>query len=130
MLRACRILVAPRKDVEGRGAPMIDINTERKCYRVEERTVIPGVLVLVPTRQGTLMPSRCTRLYVVVEGITERYFACSGEIFLLTSDMQPSDFFQTLEEAEAFARRKHVSSGCTNPACGWRTRPIRLKGRW
>ncbi len=107
----------------------MDTGTESKCYRVEERTVIPGITVFVHTRQGSESMGTCTTLYVVVEGITERYFSCTNEVFMFTSDMRPSDFFSTQEEAEAFARGKHATSACTNPACGWTTWPIRLGRR-
>ncbi len=106
---------------------MMDTGTARKCYRVEEHTVIPGVTIFAHTRQGSEPLGTSTTLYVVVEGLTERYFSCNNEVFRFTSDMRPSDFFQTKEDAEAFARSRHTSSGCTNPACGWSTQPIRLR---
>jgi len=108
---------------------MMDIDITRKCYRVEERTVIPGVTVFAHTRQGREAMGTRTTLYVVVEGLTERYFGCRGDVFLFTSDMRPSDFFLTQEDAEAFARGRHATSGCTNPACGWSTWPIRWQRR-
>lgn len=106
----------------------MDNTTEGKCYRVEERTVIPGVTIFAQTWQGSEALGTSTRLYVVVEGLTERYFSCTNEVFRFTSDMRPSEFFQTQNEAEAFARSKHASSGCTHPGCGWSTWPIRLLG--
>ncbi len=108
---------------------MMDRGTTRKCYRVEERTVIPGMTVFAQTRHGREAIGMSTTLYVVVEGLSERYFACSGDVFLFTSEMRPSDFFLTQEDAEAFAHGKHTTSGCTNPACGWSTWPIRLPRR-
>jgi hypothetical protein len=113
--------------VYGTGGPTMDKGTERKCYRVEERTVIPGVTVFVHTRDGSEAMGTYTTLYVVVEGISERYFSCSSEVFRFTSDMRPSDFFQTQAEAEEFARGKHATSGCTNPECGWSRLPLRRR---
>ena len=106
---------------------MMDRGTPRKCYRVEERTVIPGITVFAQTRHGSEAMGTYTTLYVVVEGLTERYFACSGDVFLFTSEMRPSDFFLTQEDAEAFAHGKHTTSRCTNPACGWSTQLLRVR---
>ncbi len=89
-----------------------------QCYRVESRTVVPGVPKL--NDQGEVIFQK--EGYLVIEGTTEQYISNGGERFLRTRDIPPTEFFHDEDRANAFACALHKRVGCTSPDCGWTSR--------
>ncbi len=85
------------------------------CYRVEQRTVVPGVIV--GTLTGHITEKR--QLYVVIEGGTERYIGNKMQRFTDFWLMRRSDFYLTRDSAELAACVQHNVSLCTSLDCGW-----------
>ena len=91
-----------------------------KCFRVEPRTVVPGV-----DWQDGEKTVKVTKLYVVVESGTERYMGQNGTIFMSTSHMRPTEFFRTEDMADRAACVMHKTRGCKSPECGWTPKQVR-----
>jgi len=90
------------------------------CYRVEERTVIPGVMI--PTGvmiQGQPEEREKTDLYVIVETTTERLIDSKGYYYNQTWKIPKENFFVFEEKARAEAVKLHKEKGCKSPRCRW-----------
>lgn len=101
----------------------MDGYTRGMCYRIEERTVIPGPRVAVRGVgggfNGTTGEVEQNRCYVIVNGQTERYIGRGRHEVPSTSLLRPGDFFTSREEAELLARTYHLSR-CPNARhCAW-----------
>jgi hypothetical protein len=88
-----------------------------KCYRVEERTVVPPITM--PSGPGGGDVIKQSTVFVVVEGKTERYLGQSGIVYRSSSEIRRTDFFLERNAAEDFAWKRHRQTGCTSPACAW-----------
>ncbi len=97
--------------------PMQDHDGRGKCYRVEERTVVPPITM--PSRLGGGDVIKQSTVFVVVESKTERYLGQSGIVYRSSSEIRRTDFFLERKAAEDFAYTRHRQAGCTAPACAW-----------
>lgn len=89
------------------------------CHRVEERTIIPGVIIVPDPRY----PNEITEqniLYIIVQGSTERYLGKSGTIYARQEEIMTSDYFTDAGNAVDQAIELHVKKGCQAPGCNWR----------
>ena len=91
-----------------------------RCYRVEPRTVIPGIKIEVgKTVGGQPAFEERNTLFVVIEGKTDKTLSKHGTVFRSSTEMRPSEFFESKVTAEGFACQMHQRIGCTDPRCGW-----------
>jgi hypothetical protein len=94
-----------------------------KCYRVEQRTVIPGPVVEVKQVGGGFNGSKALveqcLCFVVVNGRTERYIGKNHMEVPSSSALRPGQYFTSQAEAEMCAVEYHHRN-CPNPvSCGW-----------
>jgi len=90
------------------------------CYRVEEKTVIPGVMV--PTGvmiQGQPEEKEKTGLYLIVEGSSERFIDANGNYHYQSWKIPTSKYFVFEEKARAKALELHRKKQCSSPRCRW-----------
>ena len=99
------------------------VHSKGRCYRIEERTIIPGPLVTVKGVgggfNGTTTQMEQNHCYIIVNSRTERYFGKSRREVIFTSELRPSDYFTSKEEAEQTARACHLRSCPHVLTCGW-----------
>lgn len=99
---------------------MKEQDTWAYCYRVEERTIIPGVMV--PTGKmiaGYPEIYEKKDLYLLVEGATERYIDAKGNYHTRTHEITTDKYFLFEEQARAKAVELHRKKGCNSPKCHW-----------
>lgn len=101
----------------------MDSKQKGKCYRVEERTIIPGPLATIRQVGGGFAGATAqveqNVCFVVVNSQTEHYIGKDHTRVQFSSELRPSQFFISQAEAETFAKQYHQLL-CPNAInCGW-----------
>src|SRR5687768_3887872 len=96
--------VKPPSELHYRKEHVAEQDFRGKCYRVEERTIVPPLKI--PSGPAGVDYIKKSDVYIVVEGKTERPLGKSGVMYAATSHIPRTDYFLERAEAEKAACQK------------------------
>lgn len=90
------------------------MSDERKCYRVEGRTIVPGKKVLQGSAPGSNLPVEAEKndLFIVIEGRSEQFIDRFGNKIESQTDILINNYFDTTDEAAKTAEDLHRQNRC------------------